>query len=67
MILFYIVENENIKLSNDEYNLGVARLADESYMTVDEYVSYTGLEEVQRTLIWEKARAFILEHTTVIY
>ena len=67
MILFYIVENENIKLSKDEYNSGVARLAEESFMTVDEYVESTGIKTVQRTLIWEKAQAFILDHATEIH
>ncbi|MBE6610062.1 MAG: hypothetical protein E7634_05300 [Ruminococcaceae bacterium] len=67
MILYYIIKTEKVRVSAKEFDSVCETIAKNSgYQTVDMMLLDYGEELVERTVIWEKVKAMILENATEV-
>ena len=62
MILYYIVEKENIEVSDTEYDTILAQIAEDAgYSSAKAYLDAYGEALTDRTVLWEKVKKLILD------
>ena len=66
MILKAIAEQENLEISDEEFNEGCKKYADRmGYATVDEFTAAYGEKEIRQSLIMDKAMEFVKENAVI--
>ena len=67
MLLYYIIEKENIELTEKQYNDILATIADDAgYDSADAYTKAFGEELTDRTVIWEYVKQLILDKSVAV-
>ena len=67
MVLYYIIEKENIELTEKQYNDILNTIAvDSGYGTAAKYTEAFGEELTERTVIWEHVKALILNSANLV-
>lgn len=57
-----IADKENITLSEEEYNAGIANyIADGSYSSAEEFEEYYGKDSIQRRILMEKVKKYVVD------
>ncbi|HBY71696.1 MAG TPA: trigger factor, partial [Lachnospiraceae bacterium] len=67
LVLNSIIEAEKLKLSEDEYQKGVEKLAkDYGYATSEEFLATAKEEQIRESLLWKKAVDIVLDEAVEI-
>jgi hypothetical protein len=67
MILYYIIEKEEIELTEKQYNDTLATLAaDAGYESAEAYTKAFGEELTERTVVWEYLKQLILDKSVAV-
>lgn len=66
MVLYEIVESEKIRVSGDEYDAGLIKLAAENGVTVDQFLDNYGKPLAERTILWEKVKTYLYDNCTLV-
>lgn len=65
LVMYQLIKENNITLTDEEYDEGFDMYAELYGITVDELISYYGEERIKNTLLWEKLMADILEDSVL--
>ena len=66
LVMYQLIKENNIELTDEEYEEGAQFYADLYSVTVDELIEYYGEERIKNTLLWEKLMADILEDSVIV-
>ncbi len=65
LVMYQLIKENNISLTDEEYDEGFDMYAELYGITVDELIEYYGEERIKNTLLWEKLMADILEDSVL--
>jgi trigger factor len=65
LVMYQLIKENNIALTDEDYEDGIKIYAELYGITVDELISYYGEERVKNTLLWEALMADILEDSVI--
>lgn len=66
LVMYQLVKDLGITLSDEEYNEGLTFYADYYGSTVDELVSYYGEDTIKTTILWQKLMDTVILETNVV-
>ena len=67
IILYFIVKTEKVRVSSADFKKACEIIASDSgYSSVDMMINDYGEDIVERTVVWEKVKAMILESATMV-
>jgi len=66
LVMYQLIKENNISLSDEDYEEGFNMYAELYGISVDELIDYYGEERVKNTLMWESLMSNILEDSVII-